>query len=77
MIGLSTDRDGVIGASRNGHAQGNSHSEIPHILSERATGLHKSFFALYFSHVALPFTAVYDKVFLYSDLQFCYFILVI
>ncbi len=29
VIGLSTDRRGVIGASRIGHARGDSRSEIP------------------------------------------------
>ncbi len=40
VIGLSTERRGVIGASRIGHAQGDSHSEIPDSFYQR-TGVRR------------------------------------
>ncbi len=38
VIGLSTDRLGIIDASRTGHARGDSHSEIPHSCYHRIGG---------------------------------------
>ncbi len=38
MIGLSTDRLGIIDASRTGHARGDSHIEIPHSCHHRIGG---------------------------------------